>query len=195
MTLTLEALSKAVSGACAAIRSNTRLQPAGGSGDKVFPPTYVADDRSNPLKYAHETRRIGGQDVKVVLLDSVASQANRMEEALLTAWESQQLDFPVIGVDFSDEEGLEDLGLLTSLQTPHRIADALLRDAIWQDGSRALPFRESPEGQAYTLASFKNATAVYRLCPTALIFGVWNSTDLRKGVPGNKFKGVLSPRL
>lgn len=190
MTLTLEVLSNAVAGTCTAIRSNTRLQPAGGPGDKVFPPTFVADDKNNPLKYAHETRRISGQDVKVVLLDSVASQANRMEEALLAAWEAKQLDFPVIGVDFSSEDGLEDLGLLTTLQTPHRIADALLRDAIWQEGKEVLPFRESPAGQAYTLASFKNATAVYRLCPSALVFGVWDSTGPRGG-QGAKFQRAL----
>lgn len=190
MTLTLEVLSHAVSGACAAIRSNTRLQPAGGPGDKVFPPTFIADDKNSPLKYAHEIRRIDGEDVKVVLLDSVASQANRMEEALLSAWEAQQLMFPVIGVDFSAEAGLEDLGFLTSLQTPHRIADALLRDSIWTDGGKMLPFRDSPDGQAYTQASFKNATAVYRLCPTALIFGVWDSTGPRGG-QGAKFQRAL----
>lgn len=192
MILELEMLTRAVSGACAAIRCNTRLQPAGGLGDKVFPPTFVADDKSNPLKYAHESRRIGGQDVKVVLLDSVASQANRMEDALLAAWEAEQLNFPVIGVDFTGEAGMEDLGFLTSLQAPHRIADALLRDAIWQDeaNQRALPFRESPEGQAYTAASFKNATAVYRLCPTALVFGVWDSTGPRGGM-GAKFQRAL----
>lgn len=192
MTLDLELLTKAVSGACAAIRCNTRLQPAGGQGDKVFPPTFIADDKSNPLKYAHELRRIGGQDVKVVLLDSVASQANRMEDALLAAWEAEQLNFPVIGVDFAGEAGLEDLGFLTSLQAPHRIADALLRDAIWQDeaNQRTLPFRDSPDGQAYTAASFKNATAVYRLCPTALVFGVWDSTGPRGG-GGAKFQRAL----
>lgn len=190
MTLTLDVLTNAVAGACAAIRCNTRLQPAGGAGDKIFPPTFVSDDKQSPLKYAHETRRIGGQDVKVVLLDSVASQANRKEEALLEAWESGRLTFPVIGVDFSGEADMEDLGLLTSLQAPHRIADALLRDAIWSDGQKSLPFRQSPEGQAYTLASFKNATAVYRLCPTALVFGVWDSTGPRGGM-GAKFQRAL----
>lgn len=190
--LNLETLSNAVSGAVAAIRCKVRLQPAGGSGDKVFPPTYVADDKQNPLKYAHETRRIGGQDVKVVLLDSVASQANRLEDALLAAWEAGQLDFPLVGVDFSQEPGLEDLSLITSLQAPHRIADALLRDAFWQPSpdQPPVPFRHSPDGEAYTLASFKNATAVYRLCPTALVFGVWDSTGPRGGL-GSKFQRAL----
>ncbi|SER20254.1 CRISPR-associated protein Csb1 [Solimonas aquatica] len=191
-TLNLETLNQAVSGAVAAIRCNVRLQPAGGPGDKVFPPTYVADDKQNPLKYAHETRRIGGQDVKVVLLDSVASQANRLEDALRAAWEAGQLDFPVVGVDFGSEPGLEDLGLLTTLQTPHRIADALLRDAFWQPSAdqAPVPFRHSRDGEAYTLASFKNATAVYRLCPTALVFGVWDSTGPRGGL-GSKFQRAL----
>lgn len=192
MTLDLDVLTAAVSGECAAIRCTTRLQPAGGPGDKVFPPTYVADDKSSSLKYAHELRRVGGQDVKVVLLDSVPSQANRMEEALLAAWEGERLNFPVIGVDFTGEAGVDDLGFLTSLQTPHRIADALLRDALWQPEGRdrALPFRDSPDGQAYTAASFKNATAVYRLCPTALVFGVWDSTGPRGGM-GAKFQRAL----
>jgi CRISPR-associated protein Csb1 len=191
-TISLEALSQAVGGTCAAIRCCTRLQPAGGFGDKVFPPTFIADDKQSPLKYAHEKRRINGQDIPVVLLDSVASQANRKEEALLAAWETKQLNFPVIGVDFAGEVGMEDLGFLTALQAPHRIADALLRDALWHDevGQRDLPFRESPEGQAYTAASFKSATAVYRLCPTALVFGVWDSTGPRGGL-GAKFQRAL----
>lgn len=192
MTITLDALSEAVGGACAAIRCRTRLQPAGGVGDKVFPPTFVSDDRQSPLKYAHEKRRIDGQDVPVVLLDSVASQANRKEEALLSAWEDKLVDFPVIGVDFTGEAGLEDLGFLSALQAPHRIADALLRDALWYDaqGQQYLPFRESPDGHAYTAASPRNATAVYRLCPTALVFGVWDSTGPRGGL-GAKFQRAL----
>ena len=39
-TLTLEVLRSAVTGT-AAFRSRTTLQPAGGEGTKVFPPTYA----------------------------------------------------------------------------------------------------------------------------------------------------------
>src|SRR5207237_10224568 len=100
-------LRKLVEHAGFAIRIRQRLQPAGGPGDKVFPPTYATGD--NTLKYAGETRRIDGKDVPTVLLDSVASQANRMEEALLAAWQQQKLGFPVIGVDFSGDPALADL--------------------------------------------------------------------------------------
>src|SRR5690606_14699222 len=39
-SLTYDVLLDAVAGGAAAIRSRTRLQPAGGPGDKVFPPTF-----------------------------------------------------------------------------------------------------------------------------------------------------------
>ena len=186
--LNLAELHTAVAERGAAFRLLTRLQPAGGPGDKVFPPTYVVDDKQSRSKYAIEKRRIGGADVDVVLLDSVASQANRMEDALFVEWEAGQLDFPVIGVDFSQEEGLADLGFISALHAPHRIADALLRDALTSEG---LPFRDAPEGKAYTQASLRNATVVYNLCPTGLVFGVWNSTALAKGDPQHKFQRCL----
>ena len=185
--LTLDTLREAVAGAGVALRLTQRHQPAGGAGDKVFPPTYETDDRQGRLRYAVETRRIDGKDVGVVLLDSVASQANRIEAALFDAWSAGQLDFPVIGVDFNNEDDLADLGYISALHAPHRIADALLRDALTPDGQ---PFRDSLDGRDYTSASTRNATAVYRLCPTALVLGVWDSTGPRGG-KGAKFQRAL----
>lgn len=189
-TLTFDQLSKLVSGEGVAIRVRQRLQPAGGPGDKVFPPTYATGDRA--LKYAVESRRVDGKDVATVLLDSVASQANRLEEALLAAWERKDLDFPVIGVDFSGDPELADIGTVTSLQAPHRVADAILRDSTTADG-RVL-FRDTPEGRAFTDASVKNATAVFRLCPTALVLGVWDSTGPKGGL-GAKFQRALTSEI
>jgi CRISPR-associated protein Csb1 len=187
--LTLSNLKTAVEGSGVAFRVRQELQPAGGPGDKIFPPTYATGD--NKLKYAGETRRVAGKDVPCVLLDSVASQANRMEEALLAAWEQRQLDFPVIGVDFSGEPELADLGALTTLQAPHRIADAILRDSVAKDGKL---FRDTADGQAYTNATIRNATAVYSLCPTALVFGVWDSTGPKGGL-GTKFQRALTAEI
>jgi CRISPR-associated protein Csb1 len=75
----LDELTKAVAGNAAAVRAVTRLEPAGGPGDKVFPPTYMKEGRAE-TKYAVEKRHVDGREVLTVLLDSVASQANRMEE-------------------------------------------------------------------------------------------------------------------
>ena len=63
-------IQKAIQSA-AAIRLRQRLQPEGGAGDKVFPPTF------NGGVYCWEQRRIGDATVQCVLLDSVAAQANR----------------------------------------------------------------------------------------------------------------------
>ncbi|RME26346.1 MAG: type I-U CRISPR-associated protein Cas7, partial [Deltaproteobacteria bacterium] len=198
-TLTLDVLRAAVGGDAVAIRSVTRLQPAGGPGDKVFPPTYAKDGNAT-TRYAMETRRIDGEDVTTVLLDSVASQANRMEQALLAAWRDEALSFPVIAVDFSGQEGLEDIGEITTLDAPHRIADAILRDSVLRDsvlpdstddGAGGLvPFRRTPIGKAFTDARPTAATAVYTACPTALVFGVWDSTGPKGGL-GAKFQRAL----
>jgi len=45
-------------------------------------------------------------------------------------------------------------------------------------------------GAAFTDASAKNATAIYRYCPTALVFGVWDSTGPRGGL-GHKIQRAL----
>ena len=183
--LNYETLRQAVDRGVAAIRSVSKLQPAGGPGDKIFPPTYVKEGQAT-TKYAMEKRRVGGEEVVTVLLDSVASQANRMEEALLEGWRRKELAFPLVQVDFSGEEGLEDLEQLTALQAPHRIADAILRDSLLE----GVPFRHTEIGQAFTDARVNHATSMYRYCPTALIFGVWDSTGPKGGL-GAKFQRAL----
>ncbi len=184
--LTLSVLTDAVSGSGVAIRAITKLLPAGGAADKVFPPTYVKEKQS-VTKYAMETRKVDGRDVETVLLDSVASQANRIEEALLEGWRRGELMFPVISVDFRGVPELVDLDEITSLQAPHRVADALLRDSIDEAGT---PFRQTPVGKACMDARPNHATGMYQHCPTALLFGVWDSTGPRGGL-GAKFQRVL----
>ncbi|MBX3441384.1 MAG: type I-U CRISPR-associated protein Cas7 [Planctomyces sp.] len=180
--LTLGKLEEAVSGPTAAFRCRTGLQPAGGEGDKVFPPTYAG------AVYATEKRRLPDRDqpVECVLLDSVQSQANRMEEALQQAVDEGRLKIPVIEVDFAGNGLLTEIGKVTSLQAPHRIADAILRDSLL-DGK---PFRQSEEGKRIDSVSLANATPLYELCPTALVFGMWDSTGPKGGL-GAKFQRAM----
>lgn len=179
--MNIDTLYKAVSGTAAALRSRTKLQPAGGAGDKVFPPTYSG------TVYAKEDRQIEGKKVPCVLLDSVQAQANRLEEALQRALDAGTLkDVPVLNVDFSGLGLLDEIGRITSLEAPHRIADAILRDSL-HDGQ---PFRKSKLGKSLDQASLQNATPLYKLCPTALIFGLWDSTGPKGGL-GAKFQRAL----
>ena len=119
--LTFEQLRGAVAGDAVALRSRMTLQPAGGEGDKVFPPSYRIEGRADH-KYAVEERQVGESDKlsTTVLLDSVASQANRAELALLEGWEQGELIFPVPYVDFAEDDGVTDYERLTVLEAPHR---------------------------------------------------------------------------
>ncbi len=131
--LTLRDVQDAISGAAAAFRCRRRLQPGGGEGDKIFPPSFAG------AVYAVEQRRVPGreQPVTCVLHYSIQSQANRMEQALQDTLDAGEIELPVITVDFceygptgdmkkNEEEGrlLDAVGKLTSLQVPHRLAEA-----------------------------------------------------------------------
>jgi CRISPR-associated protein Csb1 len=186
MPLTYDQLKQLAAGDAVAIRGTATLEPAGGPGDKIFPPTHAVDDKSKKpgAKYAFETRRIDGHDATCVLLDSVQSQANRMEEALQALWADKQIAVPVVSVDFSSVA--PEVGRVTSLTAPHRIADALLRDSLLNGQL----FRLSDVGKSFTDASTKNATALFKVCPTALVFGLWDSTGPKGGL-GCKFQRAL----
>ena len=180
MVITLEKLQNSVANA-AAIRRVRKLQPAGGAGDKIFPPTYPGEGRNAPPRHVFEYRRIGRASVLCVLIDSVQSQANRLEEALRLARETGALSFPAITVDFSNTE-VADIGCITTLDAPHRVFDAIIRDSEL-NGVR---FRETEQGRDLILARAQNARAVFELSPTALVFGAWNSTGEGGGL-GAKF--------
>ena len=182
--LTFEMLRAAVAGDAVALRSRMTLQPAGGEGDKVFPPSYKVDGRADH-KYAVEERQVGETDKlsTTVLLDSVASQANRAELALLEGWEQGELVFPVPYVDFAGDDGVSDYERLTVLEAPHRLADAIFRDSLL-DGTL---FRLSDIGRAITDATPRNATDLFRYSPTSLLFGMWDSTGPKGGL-GSKFQ-------
>ncbi len=184
--LNYDKLKEYVASDTVAIRGSATLEPAGGPGDKIFPPTHAIEKTNTKpgAKYAFETRRLDGENVTCVLIDSVQSQANRMEEALEALWDEKKITLPVVSADFSSVA--PEVGRVTSLTAPHRIADALLRDSLL-DGQL---FRLSDIGRSFTDASTKNATALFKVCPTGLVFGLWDSTGPKGGL-GSKFQRAL----
>jgi CRISPR-associated protein Csb1 len=136
-----------------------------------------------------------------------------MEEALQQAIDSGRFSkagvaLPLIEVDFTkfwdpeqtnkqltaDTRLLEPVGKITSLQAPHRIVDAILRDSVVVEDSK--PFRakaerdESTYGQRLRRVTAQNATMLFELCPTALLFGMWDSTGPKGGL-GTKFERAM----
>jgi CRISPR-associated protein Csb1 len=148
-----------------------------------------------------EQRRLPGRQdpVTCVLLDSVQSQANRMELALQQALDDRKISIPVLEVDFTEygptgnveadeKEGrlIDAIGKVTSLQVPHRLADAILRDSQIS----GIDFRKSDKGKDLNTVSLANATSLFALCPTALVFGMWDSTGPKGGL-GPKFERAM----
>ena len=185
-TMSLSDLKDAISNH-AALRRVQRLQPVGGVGDKIFPPTYPGAGDRDPARHVFERRLVDGEDVWCVLLDSVQSQANRLEEALLRCAEQGGLTLPYVTVDFSGK-GLEPLERITSLDAPHRVYDAILRDSLLGDE----PFMASETGKRLAAAKPQDASALLELSPTALLFGAWHSQG---GGGWNRGQVCASPRL
>jgi CRISPR-associated protein Csb1 len=92
---------------------------------------------------------------------------------------------PLVVTRFDDAD-LPKKFSVTSLEAPHRLADALFRDSLLDD----VIFRKSGKGRVLDMADVRNATGLFGLCPTALVFGLWDSTGPRGGL-GAKFQRAL----
>lgn len=195
IALDFNTLRDAISGNAVAIRCRTILQPAAGPGTKVFPPThaggvYATEKRRIPVK-DESGAVVSTREADCVLLDSVQSQANRIEDALQQAIDDGLIEMPLIIVKFGN--AVADVQRVTSLQAPHRAADAILRDSLTgetDEKGKPLPFRKSAVGSAITESSPANATGLFRYCPHALFLGVWDSTGPKGGL-GAKFARAL----
>lgn len=175
----------------AALRRRQILQPVGGKGDKIFPPTYPGEGRNAPPRHVFEKRRIGDREIWCVLVDSVQSQANRLEESLLDAIHDG-IKIPHVVVDFSGSN-LAGVTRITSLDAPHRVYDAILRDSLTSDNPPQ-KFMESQIGQRLASASLKDASVLLEISPNALLFGAWHSTGQGGGL-GAKFARSLTSEI
>jgi CRISPR-associated protein Csb1 len=123
-----------------------------------------------PRPYLFERRLVDGERCDTVVVDQVPSQANRVEEAMLKARDGGRFDLPLFELTMK-EEGVR----LTSLDFPHRYADAYLRDSE-VGGVR---FDRSDVGRELRTASAVDVRPLYRREPYSLLFGAWDSH--RKG--------------
>ena len=197
--LTCDVLRRAVVGAANVLRARVRLQPAAGPGTKANPPTFAGaqgDRDADTARYLSEQRLVDGETVDCIVYDTVASQANRCELAQLDAYADGRVVFPFVQADFSDSEGgAPDYlgirgGLLSSLEAPHRVADAVFRDCTI-DGTL---FRDTVEGRALFASSPLNATAMYRSAPHVLILGEWDSHG-GDASRGHKFARLVTSEI
>lgn len=150
------------------IRIDADLLPLTGPGGLVKPAVYEGGTYQEDHRWASPT---DDEPTKVVVVDNVPSQANRLEDALRRNRNS--LSIPEFVLDLS---GLPNLPshlprALSSLQFPHRNADAYLRDAKLGDSD----FIKTDLGKAIFGATAQTCGPLMAWFPQALIYGFWQS--------------------
>lgn len=146
-----------------ALHLKQKLLPIEGEGGVIFPPTYV-DIGYNIDELADGT--------KVATIDSVGSQANRMEPIFKAAPKGQPENplaklVPQIAIKVNDslEVSIFDVG--------HRLGDALVRSTELSGEAK----------RAFEAVLNGDATQVAKLAPTSLVFGVWDSRETSAKLP------------
>lgn len=139
------------------------LGPVEGERGVFFPPTYASN---NKVPYNIDELSDG---TKVALIDSVGSQANRMEPMF-----SEEVDpelaklVPQVAIDLGDGRRV------SILVAGHRLGDALVRASELQPTAQEAFRRFLETGDAMPIA---------KLAPTSLVFGVWDSRDTQAKLP------------
>lgn len=141
-----------------------RLVSVEGDGGVVFPPTYA------DIGYNIDTLSDG---TKVATVDSVGSQANRMEPIFKAAKAGQPGNplsklVPQIDIAYGNEK------IVSILEAGHRLGDAVVRSSELKDEAQ----------KAFKLfLDTGDAAALAKLSPTSLVFGVWDSRDTQAKLP------------
>lgn len=154
-----------------AIVGQQQLKIAAISTDEiVFPPSYAnpSEKKDDPPVYNIDVIDPSDPSKNVCVLDSVPSQANRMEP--LFGLPEYAALIPQYSVKLID-----DAPPVSILQVGHRLADAVFRGTSLRDEIV----------KAFNAYSRGNAAPLARLGATSIVFGVWDS----------RATGVKVPRL
>jgi CRISPR-associated protein Csb1 len=143
----------------AALVVREHLIPVEGADAVLFPATYA--DIGYNIDYENQRERTGRN---VCLIDSVGSQANRIEP--LFKEEPYATLVPQIVIQAGDKE-------INLLDAGHRAGDALARCSALQDELKA----------AFAAVLKGNAAPLAKIAPTSLVFGVWDSRDTQAKLP------------
>lgn len=170
-----------------AITLSETLEPAEGKDAIIFPPTFAVkqgmphpyqldelNDKSNNRLSPQDAAK-AGLEANNCLIDSVGSQANRMESVF--QHEPLSALVPQISIQLNEKTSanLLDIG--------HRIADGAIRFS---------ELRSEVTAAIEALRDTSNAALLARLAPTSLVFGFWDS---RPDTTMYKFGRMLSSTI
>jgi CRISPR-associated protein Csb1 len=140
------------------------LVPVEGEGAVFFPPTYAPTKADASANYNIDKLFDG---TKVVTVDSVGSQANRIEPIFGTDPELALL-VPQVAIEIEPGRSV------SIMEAGHRLGDAIIRSSELKDEAQAAFKAFLDHGDATQLA---------KLGPTSLVFGVWDSRDTQAKLP------------
>jgi CRISPR-associated protein Csb1 len=155
-----------------ALHLNRKLLPVEGEGAVIFPPTYAMGDGRSPYNIDELS-----DGTKVCTLDSVGSQANRMEPIFKVAAPGEPENplaklVPQIDIAYGNQRKI------SILEAGHRLGDAVIRTSK----SEAFDLPRAAK-EAFDDFLRGNATKIAKLAPTSLVFGVWDSRDTQAKLP------------
>ena len=146
-----------------------KLLPVEGPDAVIFPPTYAFSAGHAGPPYNVDTLSDG---THVATIDSVGAQANRLEPLFKPA-EDGAVENRLAGL--VPQVTIEhDRGSVSILDTGHRLGDALIR-------STELGAEANKAFRAYLDTG--DASAIAKLAPTSLVFGVWDSRETGAKLP------------
>lgn len=148
----------------AALVFHRTLLPVEGKDAWIFPPTFAksesADEEEDGNGGQYRIDELHGDPRRnVCLIDSVGSQANRMEPVFKKSPYLALVPERIVGMENGDSVNLLDAG--------HRAADAVVRFSKKLGPSLWTAFESIKKNRDYS--------ALARLAPTSLVFGVWDS--------------------
>jgi CRISPR-associated protein Csb1 len=139
-----------------------QLEPVEGDRGVIFPATY-ADVGYNIDKL--------GDGTQVATIDSVGSQANRIEPMFeRSEGGDHELAKLVPQIEIEYAAGRR----VSILRAGHRLGDAIVRSSELKDEARSA---------FAALLDTGDASAIAKLAPTSLVFGVWDSRDTQAKLP------------
>jgi len=147
----------------AAIVLREYLTPVEGKDGVFFPPTFAAAENSKEFPGGYNIDELGNGE-NVCLVDSVGSQANRIEPMFVTGAYAALV--PQLLVEAGEKR-------VSILEAGHRAGDAIVRCSELKDALQ----------QAFQSLKQGNAVPLAKLAPTSLVFGVWDSRDTQAKAP------------
>ena len=154
-----------------ALHLRQSLVPVEGRGSVVFPPTY-ADSPPNRRDFGYNIDEMS-DGTRIATIDSVGSQANRMEPAFLPAKNGEPENpraslIPQIDIAYGSNK------TISILEVGHRLGDAIIRSTELKNKAHEAFEAFLDRGNVVPLA---------KLAPTSLVFGVWDSRNTQAKMP------------